>query len=267
MQILDWVERWEEEVPLALQEERDHSGRQFGRFAQPLTGIVFALDFTKGVLERALQEKANLIVTHHPVLFSGVHGLDERIPLQDWIIEALENNIAVYASHTAWDWADGGVNDTLGERAGLSDTRALVSRDPSDPLWTVSKGKGVYGTHSRMRLDDYAAALQKAFDAESIVYYGNPATEIHRVACLGGAGMDFVPNALKADCDVMLTGDVKYHEAQDALRAGLCIIDLGHYAGEFPAMGSALRRSRAMAPGIAHFLQADAEAVRHNGNA
>ena len=263
MEIQSWVNEWEKRVPLILQEPWDHSGKQFGRFARPLSGILFALDFSAGVLNKAVENRANLIVTHHPVLFEGIHALHEDDPLQDLVMQALEQNIAVYATHTPWDWVDGGVNTEMADRIALRHRRPLCKREEGDPLCAYSSGFGLCGEVDTMTLASFAQSLSASFGTSSVVFYGDPAWTVSRVGLLGGSGMDFVSDALRAGCDVFVTADIKYHEAQFAVQNGLALVDLGHYAAEFPAMARALQLSRTFSANITQEVFDEQENKRH----
>lgn len=264
MQIQTWVEEWEKRVPLSLQEPWDHSGKQFGRFQQPLSGIVFALDFTSGALQKAMNEGANLVVTHHPVLFEGVHTLYEDDPLQNLVMQAIEAGIAVYASHTPWDWVNGGVNDVMADRLVLRNRKPLRRREENDVHLAYSTGFGVYGECAPITLASFAQFLSSAFSAPSVVFYGQPDRQIERVGVLGGSGMEFVSDALAAGCDVFVTADIKYHEAQFAIQRGISLIDLGHYAAEFPSMTQALRLSQTFSADVDQQLFDEQENKRHS---
>lgn len=265
MLIDTWVQEWEKRVPLALQEEWDVSGKQAGRFGQELSGVVFSLDLTREALDMAKQSGANLIFTHHPILMRGVHGLDETVELHDLILSAVESGIALYASHTPFDIVDGGVNDVLAEKLGLFDVRALTPRMETDPLRTIARSRiGTKGTHARVTLEDFAQKVKEALGALSVVYYGDPLTMLTEVACLGGSGMSVVDDALRAGAQVLITGDVKYHDAQDAVRRGLFLVDPGHYATEFPALARALSWSKEIAPEVEQLLVENGhESLRH----
>lgn len=265
MRITDWVEAFERRVPPALQESWDHTGKQCGRFDRELTGVVCALDLTREALEVAQDKGANLIVTHHPALFRGVYVLDESLEGQDVVMRAIESGIAVYASHTALDTVDGGVNDVMADRAGLVDVQPLRPRPEEDALIVHARSMmGTWGRHVSTTLAAYAAELKKAFVAESVVYYGEPKTPVETVGCLGGAGMDAVVDAKRLALDVLLTGDVRYHEAQEAVRAGVCVIDLGHYASEFPVLSRVAEWSRAIAPEVEVIVVSNgSESLRH----
>lgn len=265
MFISDWIECFERRVPPQLQESWDHTGRQFGRFDRPLTGIVLALDLTEKALQTADGCGANLILTHHPVLFDAVHFLDERVALQDWVMQAIESGVAVYSSHTALDIVDGGVNDVLAERAGLQDVLPLRERPADDPLIGYAQSLiGTWGRHDPVSLEVYARELKAAFATESVVYYGDPTAEIRTVGCLGGGGMEAVADCKRLGLDVLLTSDARYHEAQDAVHSGVNVVDLGHFASEFPVLERVAAWSKEWAPDVAvNVVDNGEEGLRH----
>lgn len=240
LQIQDWVRFWESKVPLALQEDWDHSGPQFGHFQYPLKGIVFSLDLTKSAIYTARESGANLIVTHHPVFFHPTQEILDQDPLQELILFCIEERIAVYSSHTPFDAVDGGVNDVLADRLGLSQAEPLRDRPKEDPLYAFSKGMGRIGQIPEMSLVWYAEQVAKYLDVPGLTYYGVPGQRIERVACLGGAGGDFYLDAIKKGADLLVTADLSYHLVQDAMRRGLALMDLGHDFSEKPAMARAM---------------------------
>lgn len=244
MKIQNWIEAWEKKVPLAIQEPWDHGGRQLGSFEGELKGILFSLDLTENAVQEAGKREYNLIFTHHPVFFHPLSHFLLDDPKNRLIWSCLEKGISVYSSHTAFDFVDGGVNDVLAERCGFTEVQPLRKRNSDDPIYSYSKGMGKIGNISSMSLEEYASYLKKRLECESLVYYGKKADRINKAACLGGAGLDFAKDAMEAGCQVFISADMKYHEAQDLVCQGLSLIDLGHYASEFPALNRAAEWSR-----------------------
>lgn len=251
MRIQDWVDRWEKVVPLDLQEAWDHSGKQVGDFGGKLTGVVMALDLTHEAIDRAVEEGANFIFTHHPLFFSPLEDLVYGSPRVDLLVACIEKKIAVYASHTPFDRVDGGVNDVLAEEIGLRGRLPLEDAPLDSPHWDLAKGMGRLGRLvDPMPLKEYAERIQEKLDLPSVTFYGDPDAPVDRVACLGGSGMDFVPQALEKGAQVLVTSDIKYHDAQNALRQGLFLVDLSHYGSEFPAMKRAMNLAGDFAPEV-----------------
>ena len=112
-------------APLALQESYDNAGLVCGDKHQPCTGAIASLDFTKEVLEEAIQKEFNLIIVHHPPIFKGLKKLDTTDPITSQLIKAIQHNIAVYAIHTNLDNVIGGVNGEMAKRIGLINVQVL----------------------------------------------------------------------------------------------------------------------------------------------
>lgn len=252
MLIRDWIRAWEKEVPLFLQEEWDNSGMQFGRFEGSLNSIVFCLDLNEEAVDLAIEKKAGLIFTHHPIIFPYIKSISPDDYRGRLIIKCLENSISVYSSHTPFDFVDGGLNHYLADLLGMKNCRPLSIRQGDDSKVKYSAGLGRIGEIEETTLSAYGKKLGEKFKNPLIVY-GNPDKVLKRAACLGGSGASFIDRAIEQGADVFISSDMKYHEIQAALRSGLCLIDLGHNTSEDPAMDLAIKMSREIDPGIECF--------------
>lgn len=255
MNIQQWVNAWEKKVPLSLQEEWDHSGKQLGRFSRELTGIVYSLDLSEESIQEAVKNHCNLIFTHHPVFFDPVKSFTEDQPMQDLAIECIEKGFCIYSSHTCFDTVFGGVNDVLAEMLGLSDLDPLVPSGLMDPLHAYSDGFGKIGTFAERPAKPLTYHLnkwKKIFHMSSIPVFGPANILVESAACVGGSGADYIPYAIQRGADVFITGDIRYHQAQEAVAQGLTVVDLGHYESEAPALYRAMEWSKQIAPGITH---------------
>jgi dinuclear metal center YbgI/SA1388 family protein len=125
MLITDIIRYLEELAPPALQESYDNSGLLTGNHEWPVKNILVCLDVTEEILDEALQKNCNLIVAHHPVIFSGLKRLTGRDYVERVVIKALKNDLAIYAIHTNLDNVQAGVNTRIAERLGLNETRIL----------------------------------------------------------------------------------------------------------------------------------------------
>lgn len=249
MLINEWIKAWEDRVPLKLQEEWDNSGRQAGRFESQLKSIVFSLDLTKEAVKKAKEVGANLIFTHHPPIFRPLKNICSDNNVSELIISCLEEGISVYSAHTSFDFVDGGVNWILADLLEMKDCRPLRAREESDPLKVYSEGLGRLGRHEIISLAEYAKKMSKKFK-KPLISYGPGDKRIEKIACLGGAGASFIGEAIDKGADLLVTADIKYHEAQDALRSGLALIDLAHDVSEDPAMDRAVDISKEINPDI-----------------
>ena len=185
-------------------------------------GILVSLDITEAVVEEAAEMKADLIVAHHPVMNCTWHPVqtlraDDR---QGRILTGLiRHNIAAICMHTNLDAADGGINDILAEKLGLS---GLI------PLSEQKIGR--IGTlNCELPLVEFAHSVIKSLGCHGLRYTdrGKP---VHRVAVGGGACGEFIPQAMAHGCDTFVTSDLKYHDFLDTTEMNL--IDAGHFPTE-----------------------------------
>ena len=209
-------------APFALAEEWDNAGILAGSADGEVRGILCALDLNPGVIEEAKCLGANLIVTHHPILFRGRKNLCEDDAEGRALCALIRSGIALIAAHTNFDNAVPGVNDALAKRLGLRDVEALEHGMRA-------------GVPQERTLGAFCARAGAALGAP-VRCYGEADREIRRVAVLGGAGGDFAGLAREAGADVYLTGEIAHHKAWDAYLSGVCALEAGHAATELPAI-------------------------------
>lgn len=224
MRIYELIEKLNEKYPFNLQEEWDNSGLQIGNSNNELKGVVLSLDLEEETVDKAIGNDANLIITHHPYLFSPTNSIDFRDSFYNRLQKCIKNDITVYAFHTNLDIAEGGVNDNLANILGLRDVRSLE----------IGKelGLGRYGNIEKTGAANFLKFVKEKLDAENIIAYGNIDREIEKIAVCGGAGSSLIEDAISLSCDLMITGDIKYHEAMDLSNKGIIIADVGHFASE-----------------------------------
>lgn len=128
MKIREITKAIEDFAPLAYQESYDNCGLLLGNADSICTGVLLSLDCTEEVIEEAIKEKCNLIISHHPVLFSGIKKITGEDPTQRILIKAIQNNIALYAAHTNVDNVSNGVNFKIAEKLGLTNLKILAPK-------------------------------------------------------------------------------------------------------------------------------------------
>lgn len=223
-------------APAGFKEEWDPAGLEVGDPGQPVERILVALSPTRPVVEEALELRADLLVTHHPLLFRPAASLRVDEPTGGKVAALLRGGCSLLSLHTAFDRAPGGMNDLLAASLGLAGVCAVP--DPAGPgagqgERQGSAGLGRIGTLPRpVPLDDLARQVAARLGLPGVRRVGPPARNVQRVACVAGAGAAWIPAAVAAGADVLVTGDVKYHAALDALEAGLALLDAGHYGTE-----------------------------------
>lgn len=326
-------------APIRYAEHWDNCGLQWGDPEQNIQSILVALDLDDACVAKAVAEKVDLIIVHHPPLFQPFRQIRWDLPAGRRLKQCLAADIAVYAAHTNWDAALGGVNDALAELLGVQQLKPLAPA-PAEPLYKLvvfvppdyvdavrdalaGAGAGWIGQYSHCtfqaegtgtfkplpgsqpfsgkvgelarveelrletivpsgKLEDCIAAMKKSHPYEEVAYdvyrlerpvdeqqygigrlgqlseamplhhfatqaaralnistcryAGMPNKLVQRVAVVGGSGMSYASAAKAAGAEVLVTGDIKYHEAQSAVEAGLCLVDVGHDAGEMPSL-------------------------------
>ena len=226
------IELCERIAPRQDAEEWDNVGLLAGRCDARVDTVLCALDLTEAVVKEAVARGAQVIVTHHPILFRGRKNLREDDAEGRMLCALVRSHLAMFAMHTNYDNACPGVNDVLAGALGL--------RDVSAPERALRLGIPVQRTFGAFA--DYA---EKALGGP-IRRFGQADRPISRVAVLGGAGADYLPLAMEAGADVFVTGEISYHRAMDAMDNGLCVLEAGHAATERPgilALSAALQKA------------------------
>jgi len=209
-------------APLDRQEEWDNSGLLAGDPDAEVKTVLLALDLTRAVLGEAVREGAELIVTHHPILFHARRNLREDDPEGRLLADLVRARIALIAMHTNFDNAENGVNDALCE---------LLAVRNIEPL----EGGMRVGEVEPLPLSAFRVQVETALGGP-VRMYGDPDRPIRRVAVLGGAGGSHASTALESGADAFVTGEISYHAALDCVANGMCALEAGHAATERPAM-------------------------------
>ncbi|MBB6448849.1 dinuclear metal center YbgI/SA1388 family protein [Geomicrobium halophilum] len=329
-QVIKLLESWS---PQRFAMESDRVGLMLGSLERPVKKVLVTLDVTEAVVQEAIEQDIDLIISHHPLLFKPLTEVDTDTAKGQVIQKCLQHEITVYAAHTNLDIAPGGVNDWIAEAIGLENTSVLVPQKtdalqklvafvPEENVEYVRKalgdaGAGHIGDYSHctfnsdgtgtfipgdgtdphignrgemtfvsekkietvvpdsklahvlnvltdvhpyeepaydlyplglegesiglgrigelpegMPLETFAHALKDVFAVDGLRVSGDLGKTVKNVAVLGGAGEKYWPQALKAGADVYVTGDLTYHNAQDAQAEGLSLVDPGHHIEE-----------------------------------
>ncbi len=201
---------------------------------EEITGIVFSLDLTAGAIEEALAKGANLIVTHHPVIYGKISRIDynDEGLLGGKLITCIRNGISVISMHLNLDAAKGGIDESLMEGVAL----AASSKPTLYAKQCVMEG-GAYGRVydvEKIKLGALVKGLEKEFSTKRVVLYGDSEREVKRIASFCGSGADekAIAFARANGAEVMLSADFKHHVLSLAIESGLTVITLTHYASE-----------------------------------
>ncbi len=209
---------------------------------QPVRRVLLAVDPVQAVIDEAITWEADLLVTHHPLLLRGVHGVAVTGPKGRAVTSLVHAGVALLVAHTNADAADPGVSDALARVLGVSDLRPLQV-DPSSA--GGRRGLGRVGrldapTTLASFVDIVTAALPPT--PVGIRVAGDPDRTIETVAVCGGAGDDLFDEVRAAGADVFVTADLRHHPASEALEHGTpALVDCSHWATEWPWLADARR--------------------------
>lgn len=332
MLVKDIIAAIEDFAPPVYQESYDNCGLQVGNVMDEVKGVLISLDVTEAILEEAMQRGCNMIVSHHPLIFSGLKKISGRTYVERVVQKAIKNDVSIYAAHTNLDNVYDGVNGKIAEKLGLTHTsilapksntlsklstyvpveavdslrdalfaagagkirkytecsfnsmgtgtfrahkdanptigeaggdrvqmeemkievlvekhaenavmRALLGHHPYEevayeliplPNPNQEKGAGMVGTlPTPMKEQDFLTFLKKQMKTACIRHTELTGKDISRVALCGGSGSFLLNDAIKANADIFITGDYKYHQFFDA-EGRIIIADIGHYESE-----------------------------------
>lgn len=214
--------------PVMFAENWDNVGLLVGREDKTVHKVMLALDATDDVVEQAVLQGADLLVTHHPLLFSSIKRITEDDFIGRRLLKLIRNDICYYAMHTNFDVM--GMADAAADAMGLQRCEVLEVTYEDD---IAKEGIGRIGKlKQKMSLSDVAGLCKQAFSISRVRVYGEPDREVEKVAIVPGSGKDYIEQAIKKQADVYITGDIGHHNGLDAMEQGLAIIDAGHYGIE-----------------------------------
>lgn len=218
-------------APLRLQESYDNAGLQVGDPEMNVSAVLLCLDVTEDILAEAIRRECNMIVSHHPLIFKGVKQLTGSNATQRIIAEAIRKDVAIYSAHTNLDSAAEGVSAEIAHIIGLTDIR------PLRPIYEGSaEGLGVVGNLAPTPKMEFLRKLKDKFEVESLRFSSqSPKIVVRKVAICGGAGGSMIEEALRAEADAYVTGDLRYHDFT-TYGLDLLLADIGHYESELCVM-------------------------------
>ncbi len=222
----DLILKIEEQYPKEAALDWDNVGLLIGRMEKEVNKIFVALDLTDDVIEEAIKKEADLIVTHHPMLFAPQKKVTDDTLLGRRMIRLMQNDICCYAVHTNYDVL--GMARLSEERLGLVDAKVLEETGWED------EGIGRIGAlEKEMTLEGCCELVKEAFSLPSVKVFGEPSKSVRIAAISPGSGKSIIGIALEKGADVLITGDIDHHTGIDAVAEGMAIIDAGHYGLEY----------------------------------
>lgn len=225
MKVSDIINKLESLSPPMFAEGWDNSGLNCGRLDTEVTKILICVDVTDAVVNQAIKNEVNLIISHHPLIFKGIKKVSDQDFIGRRITGLIENKISLYAMHTNFDVM--GMADEAADILDLANPSVLMTTFED----SISKeGIGRVGMlPSRMTLEACAGYVKEVFHIDQVKVFGNLKTKIDIAAICPGSGSDAIEDAINKGAQVLITGDISHHVGIDSVARGLCIIDAGHY--------------------------------------
>ena len=224
MKVKDIISVIEEFAPLSIQESWDNSGLCVGSPEDEVTSVLLGLDCTPALVDEAVACGADMIVTHHPLIFKGVKKISPEDQTGEAIIKAIRAGISIYAVHTSAEKVIAGVSGAMAAKLGLKNVRILDEDGDGT-------GLGVVGDFETPMTSEEAVAYVKERFGLKVVKASRPVEgKIERVAMCGGSGGSLIPVAMKSGAQLYISGDISYHNF--FTQPGFMIMDIGHYESE-----------------------------------
>lgn len=218
--VTDIYNALDELAPFSAQEAWDNSGILVGCESDNVKKILLTLDITNETAYEAHEIGADLVISHHPVIFSPLKNLSPDNPA----VILAKNNISAVCMHTNFDVANGGMNDILCGKLGLVPNKNEVLNDNEN----IGKICTLDGPSD---ISAIAESVKKALGC-TVLRYTNTGKPVSKIGVCSGAGAGYYNDAVQKNCQLLITGDVKHHDFIDAMNAGISIIDAGHFYTE-----------------------------------
>lgn len=227
IKVKDIAKAIEDFAPKNLQEDYDNTGLQIGDPEMQVSAVLLCLDVTEEILDEAMRRQCNMIVSHHPLLFSGLKRISGETPTERIVIKALRHNVAIYASHTNLDSTHEGVSFELAHTINMHNLR-ILSPNPAHP----DAGLGIIGDINPTPKIEFLRKVKEHLNVMHLKYSAqSPQIVIRKVALCGGSGASMIRLAREAGADALLTGDLKYHDFT-SYGYDILLADIGHYESE-----------------------------------
>ncbi|MEG0132497.1 MAG: Nif3-like dinuclear metal center hexameric protein [Clostridium sp.] len=230
--IEDIINIMEKIAPVNLKESYDNVGFMVGDKDAKVDKVLIALDCTLDVIEEAKNLGAQLILTHHPLLFIKPKTITTDTLQGKKIISLIKNNIGLYSSHTNLDSVGGGLNDTFVKLLGFN-SGEIIDKSPNCDKIGIGR---MVDFKEEKNLEEIVKLIKDKLNLKSLRFSGNLDKKVRRIALINGSGQDYMQKSYEMGADLVITGDTTYHFVSDYTEMGLAIIDVGHFGSEWPAL-------------------------------
>ena len=207
----------------------DNVGLLAGRAEKEVKRVYIALDATDAVIDRAVEAGADMLITHHPLIFSPLKKVTDEDFISRRVVKLIQNDISYYAMHTNYDVL--GMAELAEKLLDIRNTEVLDITMEKDGK---TEGIGRIGELERpMTLEECCVYVKHRLNLGSLKVFGDMQAEVSRLAIFPGSGKTAVAAAIAKGADVLVTGDIGHHDGLDAVEQGLCVIDAGHCGTEY----------------------------------
>lgn len=226
MKCREIMDKIEARYPKRYAMDWDNVGLLVGRKEKDVQKIYLALDPADEVIDAAIQEGVDMLITHHPLIFKGLKQITDEDFIARRVMRLIQNDISYYAMHTNYDVM--GMAQLAGEYLEMKEADTL---DVTDEVSQEGIGR-IADLEEEMTLEEYCRFVKERFHLPSVKVFGNPERKVGRIAISPGSGKGAIAPALIKGADVLVTGDIDHHSGIDAVAQNLAIIDAGHYGIE-----------------------------------
>jgi dinuclear metal center YbgI/SA1388 family protein len=219
-------------APVCLAADWDNVGLLVGDRKSAVTHVMTCLTVTPETVAEAIDKQAGLIVTHHPFPFSPLKTITTDTNIGAMLWQLAQAGISVYSAHTAFDSAAAGINQQIAEALNLKGIKPLEPIDDPQSAATEGLGTGRCGTVEFASLAELAQRAKSVFNIEALHIVGDIERSLTKVGIACGSAGEFIRCASRQGCDVLITGEARFHTCLEARALGIAMILLGHYASE-----------------------------------
>ena len=231
MKCRNMIEKLNRLAPESMACEWDNPGLLAGRRDKEVERILLAVDADDAVIEEAVRVRADLLLTHHPLIFKPLKKVNDDDFISRRIIRLIKEDISYYAMHTNFDAAPGCMADLAAERLELRETEVLEPMGETGD--GIPYGIGKYGLLPKeMTVREVAEHVKQVFHLPFVTVYGEGEKLVKKAAVCPGSGGGTLRYALSCGTQVYITGDIGHHTGIDAVAEGMAVIDAGHFGVE-----------------------------------
>ena len=218
-------------APKYLMEDYDNVGLMVGRDDKHVSKVLLALDCTNDVIREAIENNADMIISHHPLLFKKPKSITTNDLLGNKIISLIKEDISLYSCHTNLDSTKNGINDVLVNLLGFKSSLIIDEKESENGKCGIGR---LIRLEEPMSLDDLVSIIKNKLDIKGL-RVAKGSDKVNTIAVINGSGQDYFYEAKKLGADCIITGDTTYHFVSDFKEMNISIIDAGHFKTEYLA--------------------------------